>query len=338
MAPSPASTKQELSAEMLLDGLAKKPTAEWVQRYGQTKYKKEFVESRTGQLPSRAAQKPQQTAVRKPGIGQWLTLMYRNALLRKRDKGQMIFTAAQSILFPLLLCIMYHNLSYQAFLEKYHGDAGNAIAKFRGALDACHFLLVVAAVWFGVNNAARDIVGEWAIYVRERMVSLKLPSYVFSKLGMLAVICGAQCTVLLGIVYPIAALRSGFGATLLSLFLVSIAGAALGLLISSFAETTEAAIAVLPIPLLFMILLSGGMKILQADGEKAMSLVFPSRWAFEANYVREARAPLEAALDDLRKQAPAGITVPDLPADSDEHPDFAHPWFSGSWRHGSQPP
>jgi hypothetical protein len=315
---------------MLLDGLAKRPTAEWVSRYGQTKYKKEFVESRTGQLPSqKALQTPQQTAVRKPGIGQWLTLMHRNSVLRLRDKGQLMFTALQSILFPLLMAVLYHNVTP----ERFHDP--QSMAK---NLMACHFLLVVAAVWFGVNNAARDIVGEWAIFVRERMVSLKLPSYVFSKLGMLAIICGAQCTLLLGIVYPIARLKSGFGPTLLSLFLVSIAGAALGLLISSFAETTEAAIAVLPIPLLFMILLSGGMKILESSPEKAMSLVFPSRWSFEANYVREAKAQKLAQLEEVRAgvqaQAP-GMQVPEVPAiPDDDEEDLAKPWFNGSARHG----
>ena len=41
-------------------------------------------------------------------------------------------------------------------------------------LPIIHFLMVVAAIWFGCNNAARDIVGEWTIYKRERMVTLKL--------------------------------------------------------------------------------------------------------------------------------------------------------------------
>jgi len=341
--------KTELSPEMLLDGLAKRPTQEWVGRYSQTRYKKEFIESRTGQLPSRQAQRPQQTAVRKPGIDQWITLMKRNATLRFRDKGQMIFTAAQSILFPLLMCIMYHGLTYRNFLDRYH-DPGNAMAKFRGALDACHFLLVVAAVWFGVNNAARDIVGEWAIYLRERMVSLKLPSYVFSKLGMLAVICGAQCAALLAIVYPIAQLRSGFGKTFLMLFLASLGGAALGLLISAFAETTEAAIAVLPIPLLFMILLSGGIKPLEGGGEKALSFAFPSRWAFETNFLQEseARRPemlvaaavqagqiQQPATDDQEKQAEQAIppqVMEPLQTCNDQNQvytnsDLAYNWF-----------
>src|SRR5258708_23786287 len=165
MSPPSASPKQEPAPEMLLDGLAKKPTAEWVNRYAQTKYKKEFVESRTGQLPSRTAQHAQQTAVRKPGIGQWITLMHRNAVLRFRDKGQLMFTALQSILFPLLMAILYHDLP-----TRFQGES------FAKNAMACHFLLVVAAVWFGVNNAARDIVGEWAIFVREDRKSTRLNS------------------------------------------------------------------------------------------------------------------------------------------------------------------
>lgn len=163
---------------------------------------------------------------------------------------------------------------------------------------------------FGCNNAARDIVGEWAIYMRERMVSLKLPSYVFAKLGILAAICLLQCTVLLAIVYPVCKLQSGFGATLLILFVASQVGAALGLLISSFAATTEAAIAVLPIPLLFMILLSGGIKPLDKTPERLMSYAFPSRWAFEANIVREANARGTPTLKP--QSAPFAAGVPDI--------------------------
>ena len=63
------------------------------------------------------------------------------------------------------------------------------------------FFLVVAAVWFGTSNAAREIVSERAIYMRERMVNLGLFNYVLSKFILLAFFCVIQCTVLLGIVF-----------------------------------------------------------------------------------------------------------------------------------------
>ncbi len=289
----------DLSPEALLDGLARKPTREWVGRYNQSKLKSEFVDARAGQLPGNQAQSAGQGTVRKFGFGQWWTLLRRNGILRVRDRGQVIFMALQATLFPLLMCLLFHTLT----IEHFNGD----YAKLCSRLIGVHFLLVIAAVWFGCNNAARDIVGEWSIYLRERMVSLKLPSYVFAKLGILALICLLQCATLLAIVYPVCRLRSGFAATLLTLFLASQVGAALGLLISSFASTTEAAIAVMPIPLLFMILLSGGIKPLEKGAEQTMALAFPSRWAFEANIVREAAARATPAYGASSRSGNGGV-------------------------------
>ena len=53
-------------------------------------------------------------------------------------------------------------------------------------LPIVHFLMVVAAIWFGCNNAARDIVGEWTIYKRERMVTLKLRPLCLQQAGCAA--------------------------------------------------------------------------------------------------------------------------------------------------------
>ena len=101
--------------------------------------------------------------------------------------------------------------------------------------------MVVAAVWFGCNNAARDIVGETAIFQRERMVNLKLPSYVFSKIAVLAMLCVFQCTALLGIVYffsrSVRVVSHAAGGARSA----SLTGTALGLLISAVSPTTEAA-------------------------------------------------------------------------------------------------
>jgi ABC transport system ATP-binding/permease protein len=327
-------TGGDLSPELLLDGLSKRPTAEWVDKYNQSKHKQEFVDARAGQLPSAQAQSAGQGRVRNFGFGQWWTLFHRNGILRLRDRGQVIFMALQATAFPLLMCLLFHDLTMDHFNT---GNFVNDYARLSSRLVGVHFLLVVAAIWFGVNNAARDIVGEWSIYLRERMVSLKLPSYVFAKLGMLAAICLLQCTVLLAIVYPVCKLESGFGPTLLTLFVASQVGAALGLLISSFAKTTEAAIAVLPIPLLFMILLSGGIKPLEKGVEQTMATAFPSRWAFEANIVREANArgtptppAPAAAMHYVNAAQSAPAPQPELPdiADKPFPPDTRHKYGS----------
>src|ERR1051325_1145491 len=66
---------------------------------------------------------------------------------------------------------------------------------------AAMFFVIVSAVWFGTSNAAREIVTERAIYLREGMVNLSIVNYVFSKYIILARICVVQCTMLLGIVF-----------------------------------------------------------------------------------------------------------------------------------------
>jgi len=152
--------------------------------------------------------------------------------------------------------------------------------------------MVVAAVWFGCNNAARDIVGETAIFLRERMVNLKLPSYLFSKLTVLAAICVFQCCALLSITYFWCDLRGPF-LTLLSVLIVSsLVGAALGLLISALAPTTESAIAFLPVVLLPFILLGGGIIPIHEmpDPAKWVAAICPTRWVYEANLLAEAKA------------------------------------------------
>jgi len=280
----PGVAAAELSPEHLLSGLAGQPTEVWVDRYAQSDYQRRFVVERAGQQPAPSNATPGGT-VRGFGFGQWATLVRRNITLRMRDKGQTLFMVLQATMFPVLMAIVFNNLTplqEPALLEW---------TRYSGKVATVHFLMVVAAIWFGCNNAARDIVGEWAIFQRERMVSLKLPSYLFAKVTVLALISFVQCLTLLSIVTLFCKLQAPFGEVYLTLFLASQVGAALGLLISAFSRTTESAIAFLPIPLLFMILLGGGiMPLHEMPNAAPIANVFPARWAFEANVLLEAKA------------------------------------------------
>ncbi|MHB2019381.1 MAG: FHA domain-containing protein, partial [Candidatus Xenobia bacterium] len=62
------------------------------------------------------------------------------------------------------------------------------------------FLAAIAAIFFGVNNAIREIAKEMPVYKRERTVNLKIHAYVFSKVVVLAVICAIQVFVLEGVI------------------------------------------------------------------------------------------------------------------------------------------
>jgi len=170
---------------------------------------------------------------------------------------------------------------------------------------------VVAAIWFGCNNAARDIVGEWTIYKRERMVTLKLLPYIFSKFAVLMALCIFQCGSMLAIVYLCCGLHSNFFYDFLVLLISSMIGAGLGLSISAVSKTTESAIAMLPLVLLPIIALGGGMRPIYLLDPKAqvITTIIPSRWAYEANLVHEAEAS-EWGKQKLASDYNCKITLP----------------------------
>ena len=267
--------------ETLLSGLAKKPTNEWVTAYNQSRYRKLFVDDRSHKVVS-APIHGKGSSPRGFGFGQWWTLVRRNLILKARDRAQSIILLVQAPLFGILLSAVFRSLQYSTDTE------WDRLA--RSAL-ALQFLMVVAAVWFGCNNVARDIVGEWTIFQRERMVSLKLPSYLFSKLTVAAALSLFQCICMLGIVTLVCHLKGDFFAVLGILYLSSMVGSAIGLCVSARASTTEAAIAMLPLILLPVIALGGGLTPihLMTRPMQEVAKIVPSRWAFEANLLLEAK-------------------------------------------------
>jgi hypothetical protein len=153
------------------------------------------------------------------------------------------------------------------------------------------FFLVVAAVWFGTSNAAREIVSERAIYLRERMVNLGLINYVLSKYILLALFCVIQCTVLLAIVFFSLGFHGGpqaFALQLASLVATSLSAVALGLLLSTVVASSEAAMALTPIALIPQVVLGGLMVPMTTVPllEPLMQLI-PARWGFEGAIAQE---------------------------------------------------
>ena len=191
-----------------------------------------------------------------------------------------------------------------------------AFGELGANLIGIEFLMVVAAIWFGCNNAARDMVGEWSIFQRERMVNLKLPSYVFSKFAIMVGLCVLQCLTLLTIVYVASDLKGSFLQSAAVLVLSSLVGAALGLAISARSSSTESAIALFPVVLLPVIALGGGIRAIYKIPEPARSLsyVVPSRWALESTLIGEARG-IPAAISPggcsgIRARPAAGALTP----------------------------
>jgi ABC-type multidrug transport system permease subunit len=153
------------------------------------------------------------------------------------------------------------------------------------------FFVVVSAVWFGTSNAAREIVTERAIYLRERMVNLSIVNYIFSKYIILTLICIFQCTVLLGIVFFGLGFNGVFYQELGVIVAVSMSATALGLLLSTAVSSAEAAMSLTPIALIPQVVLGGLMvpmtTITEAPGLKYLMYIMPARWGFEGSIAYE---------------------------------------------------
>ncbi len=231
-------------------------------------------------------------ATRGSTSGQLRLLFSRYFLVKVRDVGGTLIMLLQAPIIGALLAVVFGG--QKEAVPGWCMGAVQALApgqpvKLIATADntPAIFFLVVSAVWFGTSNAAREIVSERAIYMRERMVNLGLFNYVLSKYLLLAVFCVIQCTCLLAIVFFALGLPGGghaFGLMLGALVATSLSAVALGLLLSTIVASSEAAMALTPIALIPQVILAGLLVPMSSAPKyiKAVMQGIPARWGFEA--------------------------------------------------------
>jgi ABC-type multidrug transport system ATPase subunit len=179
-------------------------------------------------------------AERSFGIRQWLTLTRRYLEIKLKDRRNTALLLAQAPFIAAILAIII-------------GDAMNDAKAI--------FISAIIAIWFGANNAVREIVAEAPIYTRERLVNLKIPSYVFSKFAVLSSVGLLQVLLFVGILVVTGRLAAGdFVWLTLILYLTLLAGISMGLLFSALVNSTEKAMSILPLILIPQLLLGGFLK------------------------------------------------------------------------------
>ncbi|MFO0606535.1 MAG: ATP-binding cassette domain-containing protein [Polyangiales bacterium] len=267
-----------------------------------------------------------------PLVRQFGLLLQRYAIVKRRDVAGMVILLAQAPIIGVLLAAVFYdspklpNLWCQnQVLGMERGLPQQTLATCAAAADpnrftqvddlkGAIFFLTVGSLWFGVSNAAREIVAEIAIYRRERMVNLSIFNYMFSKFILLTALCIVQCTVLLTIVYTSLKLGHGtwdaFLPMLGTMILSSMCAIALGLLISTAVTSSEAAMALTPIALIPQVVLGGLLVPMTNKGWlKYLMAPMPSRWSFEGvmgaerDTVRQAWRIATCSLTDAQGRA-----------------------------------
>ncbi|PJF36311.1 MAG: hypothetical protein CUN49_06060 [Candidatus Thermofonsia Clade 1 bacterium] len=183
----------------------------------------------------------------------------------------------------------------------------NSVGMFVPASEAERvlFILALAVALFGVFASAYVIVVEKSLFLRERMVNLRITAYLASKFivyGTLAVISCLVALALfsLGVELPQQGiLLNGYVELLITMALTALAGVSLGLLISALNRQVNA-VTYLVLAVLFVQILFPGVLFKMEGALEPIARLTMTRWALEA---------LGGTADMLQRNAEGRIVV-----------------------------
>lgn len=254
--------------------LARSPDT-WQNSFRNSRLHKRFVKGRLGaserEHEAQVARRPK--IPKASGPRQWWTLSKRYLQLKWRDRNALAVQLLQAPVIGLLALLLFRK-------GRYHPIA------LDDDITPSLFVIMAAAVWFGCSNVAREIVGEAAIFRRERMGNLRAGTYLLSKLALQALFVAVQVGTLMVILVPGVPLQGGVLPLFGTAMLAGCAAMAMGLLVSTVARTELQAIQLVPLVILPQIMLSG--ILLPVAGDKAsvmaawLSKPVLLRWAYSA--------------------------------------------------------
>lgn len=150
------------------------------------------------------------------------------------------------------------------------------------------FVMGLEAVLTGLFVPSNDLVKERSIYLRERMVNLKVLPYLLNKVLIYSVFVVIQVVLYLlilsiGVDFPKKGLYvNGTLELFITLYLTMMAGISFGLIISAVSKSTEMAIYILTMMLFFQFFFAGAVFDLRGNNFESMSYFSTTRWSLTA--------------------------------------------------------
>jgi ABC-type multidrug transport system ATPase subunit/pSer/pThr/pTyr-binding forkhead associated (FHA) protein len=147
------------------------------------------------------------------------------------------------------------------------------------------FVMGLEAVLVGMYVPSNELIKERSIYLRERLVNLRVPAYLLSKVAIFIMFAAVQCVLYLlilsrGVELPAQGLLlPGPIELFITLFLTMCAGIGLGLLVSAVARSSDMAIYVLVMLMFFEFFFSGTVFDLRGKAVESLSYFTATRWA-----------------------------------------------------------
>jgi ABC-type multidrug transport system ATPase subunit len=188
----------------------------------------------------------------------WLIARYLSRKLN--DLGTLLIQIVQALVIAVLVILTFDKLDQTVL-----------------------FFIVISAIWFGTNNAAKEIVSEKNIFKRERRYNQGIIPYLISKITVLSLIGLIQSVIFIAILQlrfknQEVQLENPFSVTLW-MFYLTIVSSLFGLALSAISKNVEKVMGLIPIALIPQIMLSGIMVPLKLAVVKVPSFMLISRWA-----------------------------------------------------------
>jgi len=175
----------------------------------------------------------------------WI-LIRRYTSIWRGDSQALAAILAQCLLVATLVGLVFGNLN----------DVKTPQERVPRSLNLL-LLLSISCFWFGCNTAAKELVKERLIFLRERDFNLRVSAYFASKFVVLALVATVQATLLFAIVRVWCEPPGSPLHQWAALGALAIAGTATGLFISALARSEETATALVPIVVIPQMILAG---------------------------------------------------------------------------------
>lgn len=221
------------------------------------------------------------------GWKQWLTYLSRDVLTKLRNKQYLLVNALEAPALALLLA------GFMRFTQP------GAEYTFRASenLPPFLFISVIVALFLGLSVSAEEILRDQSLLKRERFLQVKWRHYVHAKLFVVAAVSAIHSLGFVLVSHAILKIPGFIFTHALVMFVVSLFGNMLGLLISAWFKTAKVIYIVIPLLVIPQIIFGGAIVrferfnalFSEPDAVPWFGNVMASRWGFEALAVTLAR-------------------------------------------------
>jgi len=199
---------------------------------------------------------------------QFAVLFKRAFFSKMRNNANLLITLLAAPVLALLIgFVLRHS-------ESLHYDFASAFH-----IPVYLFLSLVVAMFLGLTNSVDDITRDRPVLLRERNLNVRLSYYVLAKGVTLAAFAVIQCILFTLVGNALLSVRGVFWIVFVAMFLTTMSGVAIGLVISALVNESKTAVLAIPVVLIPQIILAGAL-IKYEDMNRDLDFVYSVRqWA-----------------------------------------------------------